>query len=125
MEKAFLADRANLAIAEETGQADRAKSLLNFFGVVVRAAKEVLSATVAATQAAAVDGFPDQLVTSARKQSLHVFAGGGSGAALELDGLALARQGGHRDASRTRVGANEIADEEIAAVEFLKILIHH
>src|SRR5436309_14521143 len=55
VEEILFTDGADLAIAEEAGQAQRAKVFLHLAGIVARLAKEPLAASVATTKAAAID----------------------------------------------------------------------
>src|SRR6516225_10037922 len=68
MQKTPLAYRADFAVAEEAGQAERAEALLDHLGVVIRAAEQVLAASVAAAETAAVDGGVPEPALGAREQ---------------------------------------------------------
>ena len=53
------------------------------------------------------------------------FGGGGRRTPLELHGLPLARQGAHGNAAGPGVGAEQVANEEIAPMKFLEVFIDH
>ena len=55
MQIIFPTDGADLAVAEKTGESERAEMLLHQPGVMVRRAEKILSAPVAAAEAAAVN----------------------------------------------------------------------
>src|ERR1035441_3953751 len=90
---------------------------------MMRTAKEILSPPVATAQTAAVYRFVAQLLPGARQQFLHVLSGGILRPALELDRLAQARQRPHGNAPGARVGAQQVADQEVATVEVLQVLV--
>src|ERR1035437_8979376 len=125
MQKALFAHRPDLAVAEEARQTHRPEPLLDQLRVMMRTAKEILSPPVATAQTAAVYRFVAQLLPGARQQFLHVLSGGILRPALELDRLAQARQRPHGNAPGARVGAQQVADQEVATVEVLQVLVDH
>lgn len=73
MEKTLLAHGTDLAVAEETGQAERAEPLLDQLGVVVGSAKQVLTPSVAAAEAPAEERSVAQLRLGPCQQRFQVF----------------------------------------------------
>src|SRR5947209_14907361 len=68
VKKIAVADRADFAVAEKSGQSQRSQLLLNQTRVVVRLAEEPVAATVATAQAAAVYAGGVQVLFRAREQ---------------------------------------------------------
>ena len=91
---------------------------------MISLAEQALSASLAATETAAIKGPALELRLGAVQELGHIFSGGSGGAPLELNGLAQARQRGDRDAPGARVSGQEVADEEIAAVIILDVFVH-
>src|SRR5947209_3229041 len=125
VEEVLFTNRTDFAVAEKTGEADRPEAILNAFGVVIGPAKEALAAAIATAQARTVNLRVAKLFGCAPEQLVHVFHGGGGGTALKLHRLAGARKGAHRDAAGTRVGAEQVANQKIAAMEIFEVLVHH
>jgi hypothetical protein len=94
-----LADGAELAVAEEACQAHRAEALLDQFSVMIGLPKKALAAAVATAETSTVEWRLLETLTRALQQDLQVFGSGGGRASLELNGLALARQGANGDAA--------------------------
>src|SRR6266568_9604787 len=90
---------------------------------MARLAEQAVAAAVATAQARAVERFAGELLARAPQQGGDVFGAGGGVAALELDGLARPREGADGDDAGLGVRADEIADEKIAAVKVLEVLV--
>lgn len=123
MEEVALADGADFAIAEKAGNTERAEFLLDHAGVVVGRAEKVLSAAVATAQTAAIDGAAGKLRAGADEEVVQVLGGGLGVAAVELDGLAGPEAGADGDVPGTRIGADQITDEEIAAMKLFQVFV--
>src|SRR5438552_1993464 len=111
------ADRRQLAVAEESGQRERAKVLANQPDVVVRDAVESAPAPGAIEIAAEGRTPSAEGARHAGQRDLEIVARRFGVAKLELDGLADAHGVAHGQSAGGLVGADEIADEEIAALE--------
>ena len=123
MQIIFSADGADLAVAEKSGEAERAELFLHQPGVVVRHAEKILSAAVAAAEAAAVNRRAAELLFGAGEQFVHVLGRRRRVAPLELHHLPRARQRADGQHAGIRVAADEIAHEKIAAVKILAVFI--
>src|SRR5579859_4112607 len=123
MQKALVANGPNLAVTEKTGQANRPQLLLDHLGIVVGLAKQALAASIATAEAAAVEWSLFDGGFSSNQQFVHILGGRRRRTPLELDGLAQARQSADGDAAGAGIGSEQIADEEIAAMEFVTIFI--
>jgi len=123
VEKILLADGADFAIAEKPRQRQPAKIFLDHLRVVAGFAKEIFPAAIAAAQAAAQNFGVGEFSFGAGKQGLHVLGGGLGVAAMKLDGLADSRERANGNAAGAGIGADEIADEEVAAMKFLEVFI--
>ena len=125
MEKILFADGPDLTVAEEAGQTQRPQLLLNQACVVVRPAEQAVAAAVATAEAPAVNRGAAEPFFRARQQRCHVFRGSGGVPALKLNRLAEARQCADGNGTGARVCAKQVANQKIAALEFLQILVHH
>src|SRR5439155_6707972 len=123
VQKVPFAHRTDFAVAKKAGQFQRPQLPLNKSRVVVRMAEQTLPPSVATAQAPAKNRGSAQLLSGARQQLEHVFRRRGGVPALELDGLAQAGQPADGDSARARVGAEEVAHQEIASLKFLQILV--
>src|SRR5437867_7825258 len=123
VQKIALAHRTNFAIAEKSGQTRRPEVTLNQLHVVVRAAEQALPAPVATAKAAAIKGGAFELRFRARQQRQQVFGGSRRVPALKLNGLAETGQCADREGTGARVRAEQVANQEIAALKFLDILV--
>ena len=123
MQKVFTGDGADLAISEEAGEAEIAKMFLHQVGVMVGAAEQIPTATVAAAEAAAIDHPVGEAIMGAEEQFVHLLRGASGITPLKLDGLAGAWQGTYGEDAGIRVAAEEIAHEEIAAMKILEVLV--
>src|SRR5690349_12728926 len=92
---------------------------------MIRSAKQTPAAPIAGTQTAAVHGFTLQLVPGPGEQFGQILGRRRRGTTLELDGLAKPRQSANSYAARSGIGAEQVAHEEITAVKFLQVFIHH
>ena len=77
MQEVAVTDGTDLAVAEEAGQAERPQLLLHYAGIVMRCAKQVLTATVAIAQTPPVDPRVVESGLRPRQQFVHVFGGSG------------------------------------------------
>ena len=125
VQEAFFTDRPNLAIAKETGKTERAKLLLRQAGIVIRHAKEIFSASIAAAQASAINSRAMRILLGTFKKLTHVLARRISIAPLKLHGLAGPGHCANGKNAGIRVATNKLAHQEIAAMKILKILIHN
>ena len=55
MQKVFLADRADFAVAKKAGEAERPKFLLDHLGIVTWAAEKILTAAIATAKTTAIE----------------------------------------------------------------------
>ena len=113
----FFADRADLAVAVKSGEADRSQFLLHQFSIVVGHAEKIFSATIAAAEAAAVNRRTADFLLRVFEQIAHVLVRRRRVAPVELHGLTRARQRGDRQHAGIRVAADEIAHEKVAAMK--------
>src|ERR1041385_4628229 len=72
VQEVFLAHRPDLAIAKEAGQSEGAKSFLDVAGIVMRRTEQMLAASIATAQAAAVNGFARQFLLGLVQQGLEI-----------------------------------------------------
>src|SRR5438093_9945558 len=96
VQEILLTHRSDLAVAKEAGQTERTQSFLDVAGVVVRHSEQMLAASVATAQAAAVNGLACQLLLCLAEQRLEILRAGGGVAALKLHRLACPRKRAHR-----------------------------
>src|SRR5258706_12950281 len=125
VEEVLFANRTDFAIAKESRQAGRADELLNVAGVVVVLAKETVTAPVATAKAGAINRTVFDLGAQLLQEHRHVFGAGGGVAPLKLNGLAGPWIGADGQRSRFGIGADEVADEEITAMKFIEVFVHH
>ena len=123
MEEIAVAYRADLAVAEAAAQTHGTEVLLDEAGVVAGLAEEAPAAAVAATETAAVNRRARQVPARVEQQLIEFLTRRGRVAALELDGLAGARQRAHGEDARMRIGPQQVADEEVAALELLPVFV--
>jgi hypothetical protein len=124
VQEAFFSDRPDLAIAKETGEAERPKLLLRQAGVVIRHAEEIFPSPIAAAQATTIDGCAVGILFGALEQFAHVLAGRVGIAPLKLHRLAGTRHRAHGKNSRIRIAADELAYQEIATMKILKVFVN-
>ena len=120
-----LAHGPDFAVAKETAEADVAQVMLHQPGIVIGGAKQIFAAAVAAAQATPKHGGGLQRFTGAMQQFIKILAGGTGIAALKLQGLTGTRQGADSNGAIVRISPDEIADEKIAAMKLVEILVHH
>jgi len=119
VQKILVADGPDFPVAEESSQPGQRKMFLHQRGIVARPAKKIFAAAVAAEQAAPVNWPIGQFGFGAAEQFVHVLVSGRGIAALELDGLAHARQRADGQHAGTGIAAEQIAHEKIAAMNKL------
>jgi len=123
VQKIPVADGADLAIAKEAGEAQGPKLLLDVARIVARDAKQARAAPVAATKAAAQNLASLQVCASTREKVGNVFRACGGIAALKLNGLTGTGERADGEGAGVGVGADEVADEEIAAMKFIEVFV--
>jgi hypothetical protein len=89
----------------------------------MRLAEQAMAPSIATAQATPINDRVAQLPRGAGQQRGHVFGRCRGVASLELNRLTQPRPGADRDAPGARVGAQEIADEKVAAMKFLQVLV--
>ena len=124
MDEVLAADGADLAHGEEAGDGDRAEDLVDQAHVVVGLVEEPGAAAVASEEQGTrrAGRWPD--CRAQRAGFAQVLVGGLGVADVELDGLADADQVGDRDGPGV-VGPDHVADQEVAALERLLVLVDH
>jgi hypothetical protein len=110
VQEILITHRANLAIAEETGKAERPQELLDVLRIMAHLAKKTVPAPVATAEASAVNGPSANAIAKFFEQRGHVLGAGRGVAPLELDRLASARVGAHSKRAGLGIGADQIAD---------------
>jgi len=123
VQKIPVADGANLAIAKKAGEAHGTELFLDVACIVTRHAKQARAATVAAAKAGAENVASFQVCASTPEKLRDVFGARGGVTALELNGLSRTRQSADGEGAGVGVGADEIADEEIAAMKFIEVFV--
>jgi len=112
VQKIFLADGTDFAVAEKSGESEWAELLFYQLGVVVWAPEKILAATIAAAEATAVNRRVGELFFCARQQFVHVLGRRHRVAPLELHGLPRARHRTDGQHAGVWVAADEIAHEK-------------
>jgi len=125
MQETLVPNRPNLTVAEKAGQAKWPQLLLDHLGVVVGFAKQALAPAVATAEATPINGNIFQPGFGSPQQLIHVLGRRRCRAALELNGLPQARQSANRNAAGTGVSSEQIANQEVTAMELLSIFIDH
>ena len=125
MKKIPVADRADFAIAKKAGKAQGAEFLLHVARVVARHAKQARAAAITAAKAGAKNFAAFQVGASTREKLRVVFGARGGIAALKLNGLTRTREGANGEGAGVGVRADEIANEEITAMEFIEVFVDH
>lgn len=124
VEVVAMADGSDFAVAEEAGEGELAAEMfVDEAGIVVAMAEESLAAAGAAAEAGGEDGLVGEADAGLVEEGGEVVGGGFAVAELELDGLADADAGADGDDAAVGVGAEEVADEEIAAAMFLEVFV--
>jgi hypothetical protein len=113
------ADRAKLAHREEARSRDRSKSLCDRRSVVVGLVKETRSTTVT-TEDECSHRFG--IISVATEQCDQVFVRSVGITNMELDCLSNPNKIGDRDTALI-VGTHHVADQEVAAIESVLILV--
>jgi len=67
VQKVPISNRPNLSVAEKAGKPERPQPLLDHLGIVVRFAKHVLTAAIAAAETTAENSVSAQLLSHARQ----------------------------------------------------------
>ena len=123
MQKILFADRADFAVAEKARESERTEPLLHELGIVIRAAEQMLPAAIATTQAPAVNRRTANLGFGPREQRIHVLGRGVGITPLELHGLSRSRQGADGQHAGMGVAAQQVAHEEVAAMEIFEVFV--
>ena len=123
VQEIFLADGADFAVAEKSGESNRAELFFNRLGIVVRVSKKILAATVATAEAPAVNSRVGELFFCAGQQFIHVLGRRRRVAPLELHGLSRARHRADGQHAGVWVAAYKIAHEKIAAMKIFEIFV--
>lgn len=123
VQEIFITNGADFAVAEKADQSDGAEFFLDQGSVVARFAKEPFAAPIAAAQATAVDDVVANLLFQAVEQDVQVLRSGGGVATLKLNCLAKTRKGTDGQAAAGGVAAEDVADEEIAAVKIFEVFV--
>ncbi len=123
VQEILLPDGSDFSVAEEPGETQGAKMILDHPGVMARAAKKIFPPPRAAKQAAAVNFGAAQVPAGRLQQIIHVLGGGSGITPLKLYGLAGARQRAHGQHPRIGVAANQISHQEITAMKILQVFI--
>src|SRR5262245_45093615 len=108
------ADGADLAVAEEPAHRDGPDALAEQIAVVVRPAVEVHAPPKAREQERPRRARPPRLRPVARQAGAEVLGGGARVAQVELDGLVATGERADGQRARRRIGAEDVADEEVA-----------
>ena len=125
MQEATLAYGADFAVAKEPGEAERSEPLLDELSIVIWLSEHPLAAAVATAQTTAINRRVFQVAMGSGEQRIHIFSGCGGGASLKLDGLPKPGSRAHSDSPGTGVGAEEVANQEVAAMKVLQVFIDH
>src|SRR5205823_6518638 len=118
------ADGAELAHREEARDGDRAEDVADEPDVVVGLAEEARAATVAGEEEAPLHARRRALGALPLQEPAQVLVGARLVADVELDGLPHPDHVVDRDPPRL-VGADHVADEEVAPLERLLVLVDH
>ena len=123
VQETLVAHGTNFSVAEKPGESEGTELILNQIGIVIFAAEQSASPSVAAAQACAVND--PGLVFFARRGEQHfqIVCGRASVAPLELDRLAGSGESAHGDAPGIRIGTEEVPDEEITALKILEVFV--
>src|SRR4249919_1449099 len=116
MEEVAAPDRSDLAGAERSREWDRAEQVLHHAGVVVGDAEEVAATSVAGEQQGSVGVDPGEHLP-------EILVGGARVPDVELHGLTDPDLLADRERARALVGAEQVADEEVAPAELGLVLV--
>ena len=125
MQKVFLSNRTDFAIAEKAREAKRPETALNHGCIMMRIAEKICAAPVATAEASSIYDLTFQLFMSPVQEGKHVLIRGGRIAPLELNRLSGPGMDTDGDHPGIRIHAQEISNQEIAPVKLFEILIHH
>src|SRR5205823_4525536 len=110
-----VADRADFAVAEKSGARDRAKNIGECRRIVIGHAEKALAASVAGKNER---GKRLAAFEAIQLCEFHqILVGGGLVAQLVLQGLPGSDPRTDRDCARLGIGAEQVADEKIAALQ--------
>ena len=124
MEEGGASDGADFAVAEEATEGDGGEDFVEEVGVVVGLAVEVLAAAEAGEHEGALGQGTGVVGGVTAKDGGQVFTGGEGVAEVELDHLALAEHLANGEGPGLGVGADEVADEEVALLGIVLELVH-
>ena len=122
MQEISPAHRADLTLCKKSGDRYRSEALLHDRAVVMSVAKEAFSAAAAAEQKGAEGGMA-MLGAIGGEQDMKVVAGRFGVPELELNRLAFLYEIADRDGAGSLVGTDQVAHQEIAALESAAVLI--
>src|ERR1700677_4410337 len=123
VQKTFFTDGPNFPVAEKAGQGERAELLLDQGRIVVSHAEEILTASIAAAKAAAINRDIAQILFSAHEQFAHIFGRRRGITPLKLHGLAGAGKRADGEDARIWIAADELAHQEITAMKILEVFV--